>query len=83
MTLVFFQRFVLYVFKSIGITWIRLLQYVPARNENVIGLVVMKAGDTFKVDIGSSEQASLSYLSFDGATKRNRPDVRVRIVFPQ
>lgn len=34
-------------------------------------------GDIFKVDIGASEQASLSYLAFEGASKRNRPDVQV------
>ena len=29
------------------------------------------------MDIGASEQASLSYLGFEGASKRNRPDVQV------
>lgn len=36
-----------------------------------------KTGDIFKVDVGGSEQASLSYLAFEGATKRNRPNVQV------
>ena len=54
-------------------------QYVPARGENVIGIVTSKAGDAFRVDIGTSEPASLSYLGFEGATKRNRPDVKVRV----
>ena len=54
-------------------------QYVPIRGENVIGVVMAKGGDVFKVDIGSSEQASLSYLTFEGATKRNRPDVKVKL----
>ncbi|KPP60616.1 exosome complex component RRP40-like [Scleropages formosus] len=36
-----------------------------------------RVGDTFKVDVGGSEQASLSYLAFEGATKRNRPNVQV------
>lgn len=52
-------------------------RYVPARGEFVIGIVTNKAGDYFKVDIGSSEPASLSYLSFEGATKKNRPDINV------
>ena len=30
-----------------------------------------------RVDIGTSEPASLSYLAFEGATKRNRPNVNV------
>ncbi|KAL4235997.1 Exosome component 3 [Mactra antiquata] len=52
-------------------------RYVPVRGESVIGIVCAKAGDVFRVDIGGSEQASLSYLSFESATKRNRPDVKV------
>jgi exosome complex RNA-binding protein Rrp4 len=43
----------------------------------VIGIVTTKSGDVFKVDVGGSEQASLSYLAFEGATKRNRPNVQV------
>jgi len=53
------------------------LQYIPARGDNVIGVVTAKGGDIFRVDIGTSEPASLSYLAFEGATKRNRPDVKV------
>ena len=30
-----------------------------------------------RVDIGTAEPASLSYLAFEGATKRNRPNVNV------
>ncbi|XP_059052139.1 exosome complex component RRP40 [Achroia grisella] len=52
-------------------------RYVPSRGENVIGVVVQKAGDIFRVDIGSSCNASLSYLSFENATKKNRPEVQV------
>ncbi|KAJ9590310.1 hypothetical protein L9F63_027851 [Diploptera punctata] len=52
-------------------------RYVPARGETVVGIVLNKAGEIFKVDIGSSEQASLAYLAFEGATKKNRPDIQV------
>ena len=52
-------------------------RYVASRGENVIGVVVAKAGDLFRVDIGTSQPASLSYLAFEGATKRNRPNVNV------
>lgn len=52
-------------------------RYVPNRGENVVGIVIQKGGDIFKVDIGASEQASLSYLAFEGATKKNRPDIQV------
>lgn len=46
----------------------------------MIGIVVAKSGDIFKVDVGGSEPASLSYLAFEGATKRNRPNVQVMMV---
>uniref|UniRef100_A0A8D2JHP1 Exosome complex component RRP40 n=1 Tax=Varanus komodoensis TaxID=61221 RepID=A0A8D2JHP1_VARKO len=52
-------------------------KYVPVRGDHVIGIVTAKAGDIFKLDVGGSEQASLSYLAFEGATKRNRPNVQV------
>ncbi|XP_055598623.1 exosome complex component RRP40 [Uranotaenia lowii] len=52
-------------------------RYVPNRAEIVIGIVTQKAGDIFRVDIGASEPASLSYMAFEGATKKNRPDVSV------
>lgn len=53
------------------------LQYVPVKGDSVIGVVTARSGDVFKVDCGASEQASLSYLAFEGATKRNRPNVQV------
>lgn len=46
----------------------------------MIGIVTAKSGDIFKVDVGGSEPASLSYLAFEGATKRNRPNVQVKMV---
>ncbi|KAM8848413.1 exosome complex component RRP40 [Synchiropus picturatus] len=59
-------------------------RYVPARGDTVIGVVTAKSGDVFKVDVGGSDAASLSYLAFEGATKRNRPNVQVGdLVFAQ
>ncbi|XP_015594228.1 exosome complex component RRP40 isoform X2 [Cephus cinctus] len=52
-------------------------RYIPNRGENVVGIVTQKVGDIFKVDIAASEQAGLSYMAFEGASKRNRPDVQV------
>ncbi|KAG9333577.1 hypothetical protein JZ751_011314 [Albula glossodonta] len=52
-------------------------RYVPAKGESVIGIVTAKSGDIFKVDVGGSELATLSYLAFEGATKRNRPNAKV------
>ncbi|KAJ0069086.1 hypothetical protein NL108_017649, partial [Boleophthalmus pectinirostris] len=60
--------------KAPNVFWI---QSQSKRGECVIGIVTAKSGDVFKVDVGASELASLSYLSFEGATKRNRPNVQV------
>lgn len=35
------------------------------------------AGDVLKIDIGSSELASLPTLAFEGATKKQKPDMQV------
>lgn len=52
-------------------------RYIPSRGETVIGIVVQKAGDIYRVEIGASDTACLSYLAFEGATKKSRPDVNV------
>ncbi|RVE67525.1 hypothetical protein OJAV_G00104440 [Oryzias javanicus] len=66
--------------------WIESQQkrYVATKGETVIGIVTARGGDVFRVDFGGSELASLSYLAFEGATKRNRPNVQVGdLVFAQ
>ncbi|XP_072172671.1 exosome complex component RRP40-like [Diadema setosum] len=65
--------------KKPNVFWIDCHQkrYVPAKGDKVLGIVTQKAGDIFRVDIGGSAQAILSYLAFEGATKRNRPNVQV------
>jgi len=55
-------------------------RYVPVRMDYVIGIVVMKSAETLKLDIGSSEYASLSFLAFENATKRNKPNVEINDV---
>lgn len=52
-------------------------RYIPVRGDHVIGIVIAKMGDFYRVDIGASEPSSMSYLAFEGATKKNRPDVHV------
>ncbi|XP_041476060.1 exosome complex component RRP40-like [Lytechinus variegatus] len=52
-------------------------RYVPAKGDKVLGIVTQRAGDIFRVDIGGQSNATLSYLAFEGATKRNRPNVQV------
>ena len=43
----------------------------------MVGRVTSKSGFFAKVDIGSTEDVSLSLLAFEGATKRNRPNIEV------
>ncbi|KAF8827543.1 hypothetical protein HHX47_DHR4000345 [Lentinula edodes] len=52
-------------------------RYVPAAQESVIGVVVQKQGEGFRVDIGTAHSANLDGLAFEGATKRNKPNLKV------
>lgn len=52
-------------------------QYVPAPQESVVGVVISRSGENWRVDIGSAHMASLDGLAFEGATKRNRPNLKV------
>ncbi|PIL22353.1 hypothetical protein GSI_15041 [Ganoderma sinense ZZ0214-1] len=52
-------------------------RYVPAPQELVVGVVVGRSGENWRVDIGSAHTATLDGLAFEGATKRNRPNLKV------
>jgi len=52
-------------------------RYVPAPQESVVGVVVGRSGDGWRVDIGSAHFALLDGLAFEGATKRNKPHLKV------
>ncbi|KAM6494091.1 exosome complex exonuclease RRP40 [Amanita muscaria] len=52
-------------------------RYIPAPQESVVGVVVQRLGEAYRVDIGSAHYASLDMLAFEGATKRNRPNLKV------
>ncbi|KAK4874531.1 hypothetical protein RN001_013891 [Aquatica leii] len=66
-------------FKSPNIYWVEGLQkrYYPKKGDLVVGIVTKKAGNIMKVDIGSSELACLPLLAFEGATKKQKPDLQV------
>ncbi|XP_050403694.1 exosome complex component RRP40 [Patella vulgata] len=66
-------------FREPNVYWIDSPQkrYVPVKGDAVLGIVTQKMGDVFRVDVGASEAATLPYIAFEGATKRNRPDVKV------
>ncbi|ETN69490.1 hypothetical protein NECAME_15261 [Necator americanus] len=52
-------------------------RYVVEKGDRVIGIVTGSMGDFYKLDIGTAENAVISYLSFEGATKRNRPELKI------
>ncbi|KAK3930836.1 Exosome complex component RRP40 [Frankliniella fusca] len=52
-------------------------RYIPVKEEHVVGVVTNASSDVFRVDIGASVTASLSYLDFEHATKKNRPNIQV------
>ena len=66
-------------YKKPNLFWVNCHQkrYIPCKNDNVVGVVTQKQGDNYRVEIGSSDHAVISYLSFDGASKRNRPNINV------
>ncbi|XP_076371042.1 LOW QUALITY PROTEIN: exosome complex component Rrp40 [Tachypleus tridentatus] len=52
-------------------------RYIPVRGEYVIGIITTKGSEVVRVDIGAGDSAVLSLLSFEGATKRNKPNLQV------
>jgi exosome complex RNA-binding protein Rrp4 len=42
-----------------------------------VGVVTARLGESYRVDIGSAHSANLDALAFEGATKRNRPNLKV------
>ncbi|KAI6656969.1 Exosome complex component rrp40 [Oopsacas minuta] len=52
-------------------------RYVPMLGDMVIGIITGKMGESFKVDIGAYLPAQLSFYAFEGATKKNKPDLKV------
>eukprot|EP00756_Hemistasia_phaeocysticola_P002523 Hpha_TRINITY_DN11725_c0_g1::TRINITY_DN11725_c0_g1_i1::g.31937::m.31937/K03681/RRP40, EXOSC3; exosome complex component RRP40 len=51
--------------------------YMPRKEDVVVGIVLRNAGFAggYLVDIGAGTPARLDSLAFDGASKRNRPDI--------
>ncbi|KZP05233.1 exosome complex exonuclease RRP40 [Athelia psychrophila] len=53
-------------------------RYIPAAQESVVGIVAGKSGlDGWRVDIGSAHFAILDGLAFEGASKRNKANLKV------
>ncbi|KAA1469892.1 exosome complex exonuclease RRP40 [Dentipellis sp. KUC8613] len=52
-------------------------RYVPAPQEFVVGVVTGRMGEGWRVDIGAAHNAGLDALAFEGASRRNRPNLKV------
>ena len=50
---------------------------MAAPGESIIGVVVGKTVEHYKVDIGAAQTALLGVLAFEGASKRNKPNHEV------
>lgn len=50
-------------------------RYVPALEDPIIGIVQDRFGEEYRLDINGSDTATLSMLAFQGATKKNRPNL--------
>ncbi|KAJ2786007.1 exosome non-catalytic core subunit rrp40 [Coemansia javaensis] len=55
-------------------------RYVAAEGEPVVGVVVARHGEGYRVDIGAAHDALLPLLAFEGATKRNKPSLALGTV---
>ena len=53
------------------------LQYIPAQRELVLGTIIARHAEGYRVDLGSAQMASLEALAFEGATKRSKPNLKV------
>lgn len=51
-------------------------RYIPSAEDIVIGLVVDRRFETYTVDIGGPIYGSLSIFLFEGATRRNTPNLQ-------
>lgn len=51
-------------------------QYWPRAGDQVVGVVEDRGGDAYRVNVFGAAPAQLGRLAFDGATKRNRPELR-------
>lgn len=51
--------------------------YIPKNGDQVVGIIEDRGGDYYRVNIFSGSIALLSRLGFEGASKRNKPELKV------
>lgn len=52
-------------------------RYVPAVGDVVVGVVSDRNAEHYKLQLHSTTFATLPLLAFDGATKRNKPNISI------
>lgn len=52
-------------------------RYVPAQRDIVLGTIIARHAEGYRVDVGSAHAAALDALAFEGATKRSKPNLKV------
>lgn len=52
-------------------------RYIPQVDDAIIAVVTKRHGEVYEVDIGGPFRASLSGVAFEGAQRRNRPNLKV------
>jgi hypothetical protein len=51
-------------------------RYYPRQGDQVVGIIEERGGDFYTVNIFSGRHCLLNRLAFEGATKRNRPELK-------
>ena len=49
--------------------------------ERVIGIIIGGVLDEYRVDIGGAHVAMMSSIAFEGATQRNKPELKVCFMY--
>lgn len=50
---------------------------MPAPKDLVLGTIIARHAEGYRVDVGSAQMATLDALAFEGATKRSKPNLKV------
>ena len=53
-------------------------QYIPVQKELVLGTIIARHAEGYRVELGTAQMATLDALAFEGATKRSKPNLKVR-----
>ncbi|EEB09142.1 exosome subunit Rrp40 [Schizosaccharomyces japonicus yFS275] len=52
-------------------------RYIPSLNDHVVGQIVSRNADGYRVDIGSAHSAQLNGLAFENVTRKSKPNLAV------